>query len=171
MANITVNEHTCSYENGNLEYNGDEEITIVLQKNGRWNVRSTYMPYFIDVNLMSFMIEKDKNGKYGHMNHIDIPSSVRGRGLGKLCLAIFYAILREMNVSRFSIKFGGGENSRKFISSIGFSSSRIYSKQKKPFIFDSVMVGDFVSTGKRSSDWLLYPISISEFPTGFFSLK
>lgn len=103
--------------------------------------------------------------------HLQVPEPYQGIGFGKLGLALFYYILNVSNYNKYAIKFGGGEKSAGFLGSLGFSDEYIHTAQDSDFVGDSVMFGEFSSTGERPYDWRLDPVPISTFPRSFFKFS
>lgn len=166
MKQIQVDEHTISLSQSEVTYTSSEyDITLVLDtKTDKYNLRLTYDTYVIDEKIMTFYIESGRCDKYGHLQHLYIPSSIQGLGLGKLSLAIFYELLQLNNLSKFSMKFGGGSNSYSYLSNIGFDTKYLEVEQ------DSVFVGEYKNFGS-AREWTLDPISINNYPTSFYTTK
>lgn len=102
------------------------------------------------------------------MDHLFVPDSHRGDSFGKVGVAFFYYLLDDGGYRKFSIKFGGGNASARFLGRLGFDHSDINSKKDVEYAGQSVMVGKLTEQGRH---WSLRPISKSRFPTKFFTLK
>jgi len=109
--------------------------------------------------------------KYGglFLHHLDVPE--KNKGFGELGLAIFYALCKKFNYSNFSIKFGGGEKSKNFLTHLGFSDNQIALVQDTDYVQLSVIVGDIQKEGDGVRDWVLNHQNINEYPTNFFTIS
>jgi hypothetical protein len=103
------------------------------------------------------------------LHHLNSPEN--NKGFGKLGLAVFYVIAKIKGYTKFTMKFGGGEQSKQFLLKIGFKEENIKLVQDTDYVGLSVVVGQIESTGDRSYDWALYNIPISKFPTSFFKIE
>lgn len=166
---VQTEEHVVNVRPKEVEYIAEKhDITLALSTGNRHDLRMTYEEYVIDQNIMSFYLESKHGKTYAHLNHLFVPDSLRGFGIGKLCLSIFYSLLKLKNIEKFSIKFGGGKDSGKFLRTIGFDAQYIETSANADLQGDSVVVGDYKSFGRGYQKWTLDPISISNFPTEFF---
>lgn len=93
------------------------------------------------------------------LSHLLVPDQIRSRGIGKKLLRIFYDELQNEGVQKFSIKIGGGEDSRRFLYHCGFSGKYIHTTESTSEYRDSyVIVADEVKPHR------IDPAPISEFP-------
>lgn len=169
MSTIYVEDHIVNLEHNSVEYNGDKyDIVLGLNTGNRYTLRLTYEKMIFDVEVMTFHIETKNGKKYAHLKHLYVPDSIQGFGIGKMCLAIFYNLMKINNINMFSMKFGGGSDSYSYLRSLGFSNKIINKNKNIGQQSDSVMVGEYKSLGSRYDEWKLDPISISEYPTSFF---
>lgn len=166
---VKTDEHTVDVRSNQVEYiSNKHDINLKLLTKNRYELRITYKDKVISQNIMTFNINSKHSTTYAHLNHLFIPDTIRGYGIGKLCLSIFYSLLKLENINKFSMKFGGGKNSARFLRRIGFSNRYIETATKEDLQDDSVFVGDFKSFGSHKQ-WNLDPIPISNFPTKFFN--
>lgn len=169
MNTITIGEHIVEVDPNDVEYKGDEHnITIGLVNGNRYTLRLTYDNYVIDEEVLTFYIESHHGNQYAHLKHLYVPESLQGFGIGKMCLAIFHNLLKQNNINQFAMKFGGGSKSYSFLTSLGFDDRYIDTIQNMGPQGKSVVVGEFESFGSHQGQWKLDPISLSNFPTGFF---
>lgn len=170
MMKIQTKDHTVNVSQKTVDYLGeDHDITLALVNGSRCTLRMTYEHYIVDEKVMSFYVESKHGKEYAHLNHLYVPESVRGFGVGRMCLAVFYALIKSRGIDRFSMKFGGGGDSVSFLKSMGFSGEYIETSRNTQAQGDSVVVGEYESLGNRYDHWTLDPISIKHFPTGFFN--
>ena len=162
--NIVTKNHT-------IRLSGDS-ITCKLPDNHSFEL-------YIDNNDVELFFADDKNkphesimhckreNEYGYnsltLRHLSVPKDHQGEGLGKISLAIMYAILIDKNIEYFKIKFGGGDNSEKFIKRLNFQDDLVHR------VNNSVIVGDmeFIT----EDDWKITPVPTYKFPTDFFALR
>lgn len=171
MVDIKVKQHTIEMSLNHIEYENveDHNMTVCLVNgNQRYTLRLTYDNKIIDEKVMTIYVESKNGTRYAHLRHLNIPKSIRGIGIGKMCLAIFYNILQMKNINMFSMKFGGGSDSYSYLRYLGFNEKYVNTSRNTKSQGDSAMVGEYKSLGSRHDEWKLDPISISEFPTHFF---
>lgn len=163
--NIITKKHTLRLNNNNnlickkpknhfFElYIDDENVALFFTTNENKSGSSIMHCKRISVN----------DDKSLQLKHLSIPTEHRRRGLGKLSLAIMYAVLIDKNFDSFKIKFGGGNNSKSFITNLNFPTKLIHT------IHNSVIVGDMEFIDE--SNWKFNPIPIYYFPKDFFEIR
>jgi hypothetical protein len=165
MKTINIREHSVKISAKNVEYTGQEhDITFSLDTGNPYILKLNYEEYIFDCEVMKFYFETKHGQQYARLKHLYIPESIQGLGLGKLCLSIFYNFVTSNGINMFSMKFGGGAESYKFLKSAGFSDKYIETKSNLGIQGNSVVVGEYKSFGSEHNQWKLDPISISEFP-------
>jgi len=80
------------------------------------------------------------------LHHLNSPEN--NKGFGKLGLAVFYVIAKIKGYTKFTMKFGGGEQSKQFLLKIGFKEENIKLVQDTDYVGLSVVVGQIESTGR-----------------------
>ena len=109
--------------------------------------------------------------KYGGLFLHHLESPYEGRGFGKLGLAIFYALCKLLEYSKFAIKFGGGRHSESFLLNVGFDKEQVDVVQDVDYGGLSVIAGDIERDGDGFRDWALNHQHISNYPTNFFMIN
>lgn len=151
---ISGDEVTCNADDFDLFFDDRSHKTLYVEPNN-------------DASFELMSCQKEQSGSL-FMDHLFVPDNHRGDSLGKIGVAFFYYLLDNRGYRKFSIKFGGGDASASFLGRLGFGHTDIHSKKDVEYTGQSVMVGDLTEEGRH---WSLRPISTSNFPTGFFSLK
>jgi len=80
------------------------------------------------------------------LHHLNSPEN--NKGFGKLGLAVFYVIAKIKGYTKFTMKFGDGEQSKQFLLKIGFKEENIKLVQDTDYVGLSVVVGQIESTGR-----------------------
>lgn len=125
-----------------------------------------FRKFIVDGHDVMTCYEK-KGGLFLH--HLDVPE--QGRGLGKLGLAVFYVVCRVQEYDSFCIKFGGGEQSKQFLEHLGFAEEQTAVVQDADYGQPSVVFGDVETVEERTHGWALNHVSLTDFPTSFFTLQ
>lgn len=119
-------------------------------------------------STMWVRINKFETGWF--LDHLEAPK--KGKGYGKLGLAVFWALLVQSGAKNFALRFGGGENSRKFIDSLGFDQvpSQYVAKVDDKYSEGnySIVIGDMIRPRRDDHSKDIQGISISYFPVEFF---
>ena len=150
-----------------------DQHTVEITNNYEIRTDNNYEIDFINGEFKTIKINNHElitcYEKYGglFLHHLDVPT--KNKGFGKLGLAIFYALCKELGYSKFSIKVGGGERSKNFLTHIGFSDNQIGIVQDTDYVHPSVVVGK-IDEGEGMRDWALNHQHISEYPRNFFTI-
>ena len=104
------------------------------------------------------------------LDHLESPR--KGEGYGKLGLAVFWAVLVQSGSDKFAVRFGGGENSKKFLESIGFDQipKRYINKADDEYSEGgySIVIGEMIRPRRDSHSKDIHGVPIGYFPVEFF---
>lgn len=160
---IIVDEYKINIDGSEIECDA-EEFDLFFDDRSH---KTLYVDPKADASFELMSCQEKQSGAF-FMDHLYVPEDHQGNSLGKIGVAFFYHLLDYHNYRKFSIKFGGGDSSASFLGKLGFNHTNIHSKKDVEYTGSSVMVGDLTEKGRH---WSLRPISISEFPTKFFSFN
>lgn len=180
---LTVEDHTLQY----VRYWNDDhtdswmEVTVVdspyLQEatihsyGDQWGLKFNDPEGSTPYEVASF--EQTDNGDL-HLYHLQVPVPSRGRGLGAVAVATYYAMCRLYEYETFSMKFGGADlGSLDFLQSLGFSEDYIDAVKDTDYGGRSAVVGEVrpQTVPGGSDSWALHAIPVSEFSTSYFEVE
>ena len=105
-----------------LDINSELDITDSSPSNINFELKSSDMFKTIKINEHELMTCYESNdGLFLH--HLDSPED--NKGFGQLGLAVFYVIAKIKRYTKFTMKFGGGEQSKQFLLKVGFKEENI----------------------------------------------
>lgn len=153
---ITTGGHTVEFTGNTMNAKGEYNIKFV---NGKFKT--------VKIDGFDLITCYEENGGL-FLHHLEVPET--RRGFGKLGLALFYALCKKLDYSKYTIKFGGGEESKYFLINIGFTEDNIAVVQDTDYVISSVVVGN-VKNSEDIYGWEVDHQHISKYPTGFFSIR
>lgn len=172
---VKTERHCVDLSSTDVQYVGDNkniEMGLYISSSGRYTLHIKYVEEeLFDEKIMSFCVKNEHGVEYAYLDHLYIPKSAEGIGLGKLCLSVFYAIMKRQKIDGFCMKFGGGSKSLSFLRNLDFPTGYTDTIRNRGHQSNSVVMGDYQSLGNRCDQWDLRPIHIDNFPDSFVRIE